>query len=68
MVILDGLFLKTALKNKNYKIIGVDNFGRRKWVKEVKEKSFTKVYSFNEKLKELKKISKRKNFRLSTLI
>ena len=47
-VILDGLFLKTALKNKEYKIIGVDNFGRRKWVKEVKEKSFTKIYSLNE--------------------
>ena len=60
-------FLKTALKNKNYKIIGVDNFGRRKWVKEVKEKSFTKVYSFNERLKELKKISKRKNFRFINL-
>ena len=55
-------FLKSILKYKNCKIIGVDNFGRRKWVKEVKEKSFTKIYSFNERLKELKKISKKKKF------
>ena len=56
-------FLKTALKYKNCKIVGVDNLARRKWTNEVKEKSFTKIFSIKERLRELKKITKKNNFK-----
>ena len=56
-------FLKTALKYKNCKIVGVDNLARRKWTNEVKEKSFTKIFSIKERLRELRKITKKNNFK-----
>ena len=54
-------FLKTALKYKNCKIIGVDNLARRKWTNEVKENSITKNYNIKERIKESKFISESKN-------
>ncbi|MAV05495.1 hypothetical protein CBE37_01545 [bacterium TMED277] len=56
------LFLKFILKNKKDKILGIDNFARRKWVKEVKSSSSIKIYPMKERLNELKK-NRKKNFK-----
>jgi len=57
------LFLKFILTNKKDNILGIDNFSRRKWVKEVRANSAIKIFSMSERLKEVKNKFRRKNYR-----
>jgi len=52
------LFLKLIYEKPDAKIIGIDNFLRRKLVKKYSEKKYIKVSSMSERLKELKKRGK----------
>ena len=55
------LFLKLVYEYPKFKIVGVDNFLRRKLVNKYSKKEFKKIYSMKERIKELKKF-KKKNF------
>ena len=55
------LFLKLIYENPNFKIIGIDNFLRRRLVNKYSKKEFKKIYSMKERIKELKNF-KKKNF------
>ena len=61
------LFLKFIYQNPKFKIIGVDNFLRRKLVNKYSKNNFRSVYSMNERIKELK-LKGKKIFSLSILI
>ena len=56
------LFLKLIFEKPNYKIIGIDNFYRRKIVNKYSKGDTIKIFSMNERIKELKKRGK-KNFK-----
>ena len=55
------LFLKLIYEKPNYKIIGIDNFYRRKIVSKYSKGNTTKIFSMKERMKELKR--KGKNFK-----
>ena len=61
------LFLKLILEKPTDKIIGIDNFSRRKLVKKYSKNETIKVFSMQERLKELKKRGK-KNFKFYNLV
>ena len=60
------LFLKFIYQNPKIKIIGIDNFLRRKLVKRYSENNYKKVYSMKERIKELK-LKGKKNFEFINL-
>ena len=60
------LFLKFIYQNPKIKIIGIDNFLRRKLVKRYSENNYKKVYSMKERIKELK-LKGKKNFKFINL-
>ena len=53
------LFLKLIFEKPNYKIIGIDNFYRRKIVNKYSKGDTIKIFSMNERIKELKKKEKK---------
>lgn len=55
------LFLKLIFEKPNYKIIGIDNFSRRKLVNLYSKNETIKIYSISERLKEIRK-HRKKNF------
>lgn len=56
------LFLKLILEKPNAKIIGIDNFSRRKLVKKYSKNKTIKVFSMVERTNQIKKMGKR-NFK-----
>ncbi len=60
------LFLKFIYEKPNSKILGIDNFLRRKLVKKYSKKNFINIYSMKTRLQELKKRGK-KNFQFKNI-
>ena len=60
-------FLKLCFSNKRLDILGIDNFSRRKWVKEVNSKSKIRIFSMKERLKELNKYKLKNKFKFKKI-